>query len=609
MISNCMCFIYAQEDKYIKKGDAYLESKNYALALTQYELAYQQNKEHAYVNFMLAKCYLATSPKEKSLQYAGVAVRKAEKVTPEMLLIYAQALHINHRWDSAIVYYQKSDPGKTNYKYISKCVQECQTGKQLYGNKKAYIITNAGALVNSQESDYLPAVTADLSTLYLTSRRAGSTGGKIDQDGQPFEDIYSCDNVGGAWNKAINIGSPLNTEIHDACIGISEDGQTMFIYKGSNGGDIYTSELKGKKWSTPQPLPFNTEFFESSACLSPDERTLYFVRATNAWSNRDLYMCQRTVGGQWSKPIKLPFNSEFDEDAPYMHPDGKTLYFSSKGHTSMGGYDVFKVTKGVGGTWSKPENMGAPLNTAGDDVYFVISADGKRALYSSNREGGLGKQDIYTIKMPVDAAPPQLSLIKGTVKDALTGKPIEATITVTDNVSKETIAQFHSNSETGQYLLSLPAGNNYALTIEKPGVLFYSENIQLTNGYQEVQQDITLVPATVGNKIVLRNIFFDTGQSTLRSESMIELQKIVQLLKNNPALKVEISGHTDNVGDEKANQLLSENRAKAVVNYLVQQGIASARLVAKGYGSSQPIAPNTTEAGKQRNRRTEFKIM
>lgn len=608
-ISNFIFSSFAQEDKLVKKGDAYFEQKNIPAALEQYELAYQQNTDNAYINLMLAKCYLAYYPKEKSLQYAGVAVRKSEKVTNEMYFIYAQALHINHRWDSASYYYLKSDPAKSNFKTISKLVQECATGKQLYQSPKAYKVTNAGPLVNSQEADYLPYVTADLSKLYFTSRRSGSTGGKVDADNQPFEDIYSCNNVGGAWTKALNMGSPLNTDIHDACVGISEDGQTMFVYKGMNGGDIYTSELKGNKWSTPTPLPFNTEFFESSACLSPDERTLYFVRATNAWSNRDIYMCSRTVGGNWSKPIKLPINTEYDEDAPFMHPDGKTLYFSSKGHNSMGGYDIFKVTKLASGAWSKPENMGAPLNTAGDDVYFVLSADGKRGFYSSNKEGGYGRQDIYTILMPIEQKAPELTLVKGVVKDATSGKPVEATITVTDNVSKEVIAKYKSNSETGQYLMSLPAGENYAITIEKPGVLFYSENIDLKNGYKEVKQDITLVPATAGSKIVLRNIFFDTGKYTIRSESYVELNKLVTLLKTNPNLRVEISGHTDNVGDENLNIQLSESRAKEVVQYLVSQGIAAQRLQSKGYGSSQPIAPNTTEEGKQKNRRTEFKVL
>ena len=601
---------FSQDQKLVKKGDAFFEQKNYSSALASYELALQQNKEDPYINFMIAKCYLLTSPKQRSLEYAGVAVRKSEKPSNEMLFVYAQALHQNQRWDSAIYYYQKSDPSKSNAKTISKYITECGYGKQYTSNPKNVKITNAGALVNSQGMDYLPYITADLSKLYFTSRRAGSTGGKLAEDGLPYEDIYTSDNVGGAWNQALNVGTPLNTDVHDACVGISEDGQTMFIYRGINGGDIYQSELKGKKWSTPQPLPINTEFFETSVCISPDERTLYFVRATSAYTNRDIYMCSRTVGGAWSKPIKLTLNTEYDEDAPFMHPDGKTFYFSSKGLTSMGGYDVFKCTKLGTNTWSKPENMGSPINTAGDDVYFVLSADGKIGYYSSNKEGGYGKQDIYSIRIPVEDAP-ALALVKGMVKDAATGKPSEATITVTDNTTKEIVAKYHSNSETGQYLMSLPSGKNYGIAVEKEGHLFYSENIFLnsTDGFKEYKQDITLEEAKVGKKIVLRNIFFDLGKSDLRLESSIELLKLADLLKKNPSLKIEISGHTDNVGDAALNQKLSEDRAKTVMNFLIQNGIAASRLVSKGYGSTQPVASNDSETGRQKNRRTEMKIL
>lgn len=603
--------VFSQDEKLIKKGDAAFEAKSYSAALTAYEIALKQNKDNPYINFMIAKCYLLTFPKQNALNYAGMAIRKSNPPSNEMYFVYAQALHQNQRWDSAIYYYRKSDPGKTNFKIISKLETECSYGKKYTSNQKDIKITNAGALVNSQGMDYLPAITADLSKLYFTSRRAGSVGGKLESDGLPFEDIYMCSNVGGAWNQAQNIGAPLNTAVHDACIGISDDGQTMFVYRGVTGGDIFQSALKGKKWSVATPLPMNTEFFETSACLSPDERTLFFVRAINAYSNRDIYMCSRTVNGNWSKPTKLPFNTPFDEDAPFMHPDGKTLYFSSKGHTTMGGYDVFQTTRTSSGTWSTPENLGSPINTAGDDIYFVLSADGKIGYYSSNKEGGYGQQDIYSIRMPVAEKAPELALLKGKIVDDQTGKPTEATITITDNATKEVLAKYHSNSETGEYILALPSGTNYGVAIEKEGHLFYSENVTLNNadGYKEYKQDITLVTTRTSSKIVLKNIFFDSGKSSIQSTSLSELSKLVELLRNNPTIRVEIAGHTDNIGDEALNQKLSEQRAQTVVSYLVQNGIAANRLVAKGYGSAQPIGSNAAEEGRQKNRRTEMKIL
>ncbi|MFN3402880.1 MAG: OmpA family protein [Cytophagaceae bacterium] len=597
-------------DKLLGKAEKLFSEKNYFQAINFYEQALLEKKDDPLINFKIAQCYLYTGPKTKALPYARLAVTKSEKPGPEMYFAYAQALHLNHNFDEAIDAYKKSDPGNTNKKAISKYIQECQYGKEFVSKAKNYKITNAG-LINSQHAEYLPHILPDLSKMYFTSRRPGSTGGKAEYDGAPFEDIYMSVNKGGAWDTPLNLGSPLNSDIHDACIGLSPSGEIMFVYKSSNGGDIYQSELKGNKWTKPEPMPFNTEFFETAACLSPDERTLIFVRAQNAFSNRDIYMCTRTIGGKWSAPRKVDgINTPYDEDAPFMHPDGKTLYFSSKGHNSMGGYDIFKVTKRADGGWSAPENLGYPINTAGDDVYFVLSADGKVGFYASDKEGGLGKHDIYSIRMPVEEGSPQLALLKGKVKDE-NGKPVDADITVTDNQTKEVIATFISNSATGEYMVSLPSGKNYGVTVEKKGKLFYSENIYLTDkdGYKEINSEITLEPVKTGAKIILKNIFFDTGKDELRPESLSELQRLVNLLKENPSIKIEISGHTDNIGNSELNQKLSERRAKNVVDFLIKSGIPAARLNAIGYGSSKPVADNNTEEGRQRNRRTEFKIL
>jgi outer membrane protein OmpA-like peptidoglycan-associated protein len=601
---------YSQEDKALKKADKLFDDKNYYQALKFYDEALTLNKANPYTNFRVARCYIETYQKGKALQYAFDAVKLSEKPSSEMYFTLGQAYHINHQFDKAIESYQKSDPGRTNQKALSKLIQECNLGKKYISNPSDVKITNAGPLINTEYHEYLPYITADRSKLFFTSRRPGSTGGKQETDGQVFEDIYVADNKGGAWDKPINIGAPLNTDIHDACVGISEDGQTLFIYRGSNGGDIYSSELKGSRWSKPESLPVNTEFFETTACLSPDERTIFFVRKVMNGS-RDIYICNRTLGGTWSKPKKMEaINTEFDEDAPFMHADGKTLYFSSKGHTSMGGYDVFKTVKNANGSWSVPVNLGSPINSAGNDVYFVLAADGKVGFYSSEKEGGFGKQDIYSIRMPA-SKDPALALIKGTVKDSKTGQPIEADITITDNESKETIAQYKSNSANGNYLISLPSGKNYGITIEKEGHLFHSENITLSDkdGFKEVTKEIKLADAKPGAKVVLNNIFFTSGKFDIRPESSLELQRLVKLMKTNPALRIEISGHTDNVGDAKANLALSEERAKSVMTFLITNGIEKSRLVAKGYGSSDPISSNDTLQGQQQNRRTEFKII
>lgn len=603
--------LFSQDEKAIKKGDVLFEAGNFYGARFSYEEALNAKKDNPYTNLQVAKCYLLTSPKSKALEFANNAVKLSPKPTNEMFFVLAQSLHQTHQFDKAIEYYKKSDPASTNKKAISKCIKECEFGKKYLSNPVEAKVTNAGPLVNTEHNEYLPYITADRSKLYFTSRRPGSTGGKKSDDGMLFEDIYSCDNKGGAWDAPKNVSS-LNGEGHDACVGISEDGQTMFVYKGTNGGDLYMSELNGKNWSKPEQLPFNSPGFESTASLSPDGRSLYFVYSGTSAGNRDIYICSHTLAGAWSKPRKLEgINTEYDEDAPYIHPDGKTLYFSSKGHSSMGGYDVFKCTRNPAGGWSAPENLGYPINTAGDEIYFVLSADAKVGFYSSEKDGGFGKQDIYSIRMPVPEREPELELLTGIVRDATTGKPIEADITVTDNVSKEVITKFKSNAEDGKYLVALPCGKNYGVAIEKQGHLFHSENVKMDciEGFKEVKKEIKLVDAKPGSKVVLRNIFFDTGKSELRAESTSELQRLIKLLNENPAIKIEISGHTDNIGDENINKVLSENRAKSVMAFLVSNGVNKTRLLAKGYGSTQPVAGNETEAGKQQNRRTEFKVL
>jgi outer membrane protein OmpA-like peptidoglycan-associated protein len=611
LILLCLSFaIQAQDDKALKKGDGYFNAGNFYAAISAYEEAYSLKKDNPYTHLQLAKCYVQVSRHSKALEYANNAVKLSSKPTNEMLFTLAYTLQLDHQFDKAIEYYQKSDIHGSNRKVTSKHIKECEYGRQYIKNPKDAKVTNAGPLINTEHNEYLPHITADRSKLFFTSRRPGSTGGKKAPDGQLHEDIYMSLNKGGAWDHPTNVTS-LNTDGHDACVGLSDDGQTMFVYKGTNGGDLYISELKGKNWTKPEALPFNTPGFESSASLSSDGRTLYFVYASSASGNRDIFVCNRTLSGVWSKPRKVPsINTEYDEDAPFIHPDGKTLYFSSKGHSSMGGYDIFKSTQTATG-WSTPENLGYPINTAKDEIYFVLAADGKVGFYSSDKEGGMGKQDIYSIRMPVSQKQPELELLTGTVRDANTNKAVEAEITITDNATKEVISKTKSNSEDGNYLVALPCGKNYGVAIEKAGHLFHSENVNLpcSQGYREVKKEIKLISAKPGAKVVLKNIFFDTGKSELRPESSSELQRLVKLLQTNPALKIEVSGHTDNIGDPKLNQALSETRAQNVLNFLVSNGIPKSRLVAKGYGSTQPIDNNNTEAGRQNNRRTEFKVL
>jgi outer membrane protein OmpA-like peptidoglycan-associated protein len=336
-----------------------------------------------------------------------------------------------------------------------------------------------------------------------------------------------------------------------------------------------------------------------------------------------------------------PINTKYDEEGVFMHPDGVTMYFCSKREGSMGGYDIFYCENDGAGNWSEPINIGYPVNTPDDDVFFVVAGNARYAFYSSAREDGYGLQDIYRItflgpeKMMVvgsedvliasstatiqqkveqevvEVKKVRLTIMKGTITDALSEEPVEATIEIVDNEKNELISTLTSNSKTGKYLVSLPSGKNYGIAVKADGYLFYSENVNIpeATAYQEVTKDIVLSKVGIGSKIVLKNIFFDYGKETLRETSFPELDRLVALLNSYPEMKIEIGGHTDSHGGLQFNTQLSEARAKSVVDYLVEKGISKPRLSYKGYAYLQPIATNDTDEGRQQNRRVEFKVI
>ncbi len=588
-----------------KKADLLFAKGYFHSALNHYLEVEKAHPKDAKVKLQIARCYVALNYAEESLQYA----LKSEELGfhDEKLLKYtlARAYHISHKFDKAKELYVASDPAKTNHKDISKKLKECDYGKKYFASPRKVKITNLGNRVNSDKNDLLPKPTADLHKLYFTSHRTGATGGAANP-----EDVYVSINQGGAWTEPKQLKGPINTVANDACVGISPDGQTMYLFKGDNGGDIYYSSLRGEVWTTPKSMPFNTALKETSITISSDGRELFFDRMSEG-GTYNIYTCKKTAGGRWSRPqLVRGIRSNYDERAPFLHPDGKTLFFSSKGFNSMGGYDILMSKRDEAGAWGKPTNLGYPINTSGDELSFTLSADGLLGFYSSSKKGGYGEQDIYSIRMP-KSKKPNLALLTGKVVEEATNKPVEATIYVIDNDANEEVARFKSNSKSGEYLVALPAGKNYGINIEKEGHLFHSENVYLEKdaSYKSLKKNVKLMSAQPGAKIVLNNIFFETSKYTLTQSSNAELKNLEKLLKKNPRIRVEISGHTDNTGNAQANQLLSENRAKAVVDYLLAQGIPTQRLEYKGYGSTQPVADNNSAAGRQKNRRTEFKII
>jgi outer membrane protein OmpA-like peptidoglycan-associated protein len=646
---------FKEAEKELDAGDELydLGGGNYILALEHFAKANDFNSNNALLNYKIGKCYLFSIDKTKSIAYFEKALKLDPKCSSDLHYLLGQAYHLNLEFDKAIAEYKTYKesllPKELGLytKEIEKKIAESNNGKELIKNPVRVFIDNLGSTINTIYPEYNPIINADESMMIFTSRRDNTTGGEKDPvDFKYFEDVYISYNISGTWGAPINPGKPLNSDLHDATVGLLPDGQTLLIYKGiKGGGDIYESKMEGSQWSKPEALPkvINSDYHESSASFGPDGRTLYFVSdKPGGYGGSDIYMSKKNNKGKWTEPVNLGpvINTEYDEEGVFMHADGKTLYFSSKGHKTMGGYDIFKSVF-ENGKWSEPENIGYPINTPDDDVFFTISANGLHGYYSSAMPGGYGGQDIYMISFlgkekpvinnnednllasltkpisetviepTVEIKSNKLTLLKGTIVDDITSAPVKATIELTDNVRNEVIASFESNNVTGKYLVSLPSGVNYGITVKADNYLFHSENFDIpaATGYNEIVKDIRMKKIEVGNKIILNNIFFDFDKATLRLESKSELDRLVKLLTDMSTLKIEISGHTDNIGSAAYNKPLSQNRAKAVVDYLVKNGIAASRLTYKGYGFDQPIATNDTDEGRQQNRRTEFKVI
>jgi outer membrane protein OmpA-like peptidoglycan-associated protein len=477
--------------------------------------------------------------------------------------------------------------------------------------------------INSIYADYAPRLTADQNTMVYTSRRPENTGGKTYDGGQYFEDIYIATKRNGEWQKGVNIGSPINTVGNEAAIAISADGQELLIYKDDMGdGNIYSSHLEGDKWTVPVKLNsnINSKFWEPCAFLSADGSTLYFVSdRPGGYGGTDIYRSKKTPSGDWGRAVNLgpTINTPYDEYTPFIHPDGVTLFFSSKGHKNMGGYDIFfsRTLPSDERIWLAPTNVGYPINTTGDDAFYMVSPDKQRAYYSSNMDGGLGEKDNYMLTF-ADIKEPPLSLIKGVVSDTSASAPKNMAITITDNASGQVVATYKPNSKTGQFSYILTPGKSYNISYEADGTLFYSENryVSEESSFTEADLPVKLPALAVGSRVVLNNLFFDFDDVKLRPNSITELQRIYNFLVKNPGVTVEMSGYADSKGNDEYNKKLSKARAQAVVNYLVEKGIPASRMVAVGYGEIKPKDQAPTEnalanAGRQLDRRVELKII
>lgn len=491
-------------------------------------------------------------------------------------------------------------------------------------NPVPFDLKNMGASINSSFDDYFPAVTADEQTILYTRNNRNEK-----KDLQ--EDFLISKKVDNVWQPSVLIGNGINTEGNEGAPCLSVDGQLLFFvacqenaagaYAGGRKGfgscDVFYTEKVGEKWATPYNIgsSINTNHYETQPSFSADGKSLYFVSGRpGGIGETDIYVSTLDVNGVWSAPRNLGpnINTPGKEESVFIHPDGKTLYFGSNGHVGMGKLDLYVSRKDEKGQWRAPMNLGYPINTYGDENSILVAASGNVAYLASNRAGGQGGLDLYQFDLYEGARPGKVTYAKGKVYDVKTKKPLGAHFELIDLETGLVMMESNANTGNGEFLMCLPIDKNYMLNASIDGYLFFSENYalkELSDQMKPIVLDVPMQPIELENIMELKNVFFETAKFDLKPQSKAELDKVVAFLNKNKTISGELSGHTDNVGDKKMNQVLSQNRAKAVYDYLVKNGIDSKRLTYKGYGDTKPKVLNDTDEHRQMNRRTEFKVL
>jgi len=569
-------------------GAAYYHLKQYEAAIPYLEkaLSLSVSKPFIEVEYYLGSCYFRTGKYEQSYEHLSTFLQKYQGENVDLL---------------------------TDASFL---LMHASFAKEAVKNPIPFQPVNLGEKINSPQDDYMPYLTADESMIFFTSRREGSTGGyNAYLKGYAEDFYYAYRNPDGTWGSAKNLGPPINTEENEGAACISQDGQEVYYTACKEGNcDLYVATFEGNRWSYPKrlPEPVNSPFWDTQPCIANDGKTLYFVsNRPEGQGGSDIWVTYK-IDGKWSPPQNLGpiVNTPGNEYAPFIHADGKTLYFASDYHPGFGGVDLFMTTLTDTG-WTQPKNLGYPLNTHADERNIWINPAGNRGYYNSNRSDSYGLHDIYTFEMAKENQPSPATFVRGFVYDSLTKKPLQAQVSIIDLKSGDTIRSVRTNPLTGQFIASLPLNREYAAYTDAKGYLFSSLHFSPKGDPSTVYYHlhIPLLPIQKGAAIVLNNIFFDFDKSDLKPESKVELEKVVQFLKQNPNVRIRIEGHTDSQGDDSYNLRLSERRAESVKNYLVQRGINPSRITTKGYGETRPIASNETEEGRALNRRTELHII
>jgi outer membrane protein OmpA-like peptidoglycan-associated protein len=685
--------VYSQQDpkeiarQYMEQAELIMaETKAMDDARELMVTAADQDTTFIKANYEAGRMHLLTVGKDRAVKYFLRVYRQDPAYRFDIEYLIGRSYQYGEDFDNALEFYnlyKQKLASKSNYQgkdkvdlpTVDRAIFECQNAKEFISSPGNFSIVNIGREINSEFEDYAPVLNENEDEIvFTTRRREDNLNENVFEDNKPYEDIFTSKKTGSAWAFAKNVGPIVNTPYHESSVALSADGNMLFIFNDEGGGDIFYSKREpGGEFTEKVPLPgiINSSFEEKSISISKDEKTLYFSsNRPGGFGGLDIYRATKDSKGEWTnvKNLGPQINTDMDDDGLFIDYDDVTLYFSSKGRKGMGGYDVFKSTHNPKtNEWSEPVNLGYPINTPDDDIYFVASKDGKRAYYSSVREDGLGYTDIYMITIPEGLKNTEPVVAKDPIvtppQDTTASTPVVTTTTpvtpTTTPIITPTTKPVTTPSETKAALQPLkyvvkvidasdqsplpakvrlvgakdnvivpfvPLGDgafefnitnakpkDYRLSVESDGYAFQNLNVKIEGASTQektIDRKVAMRKLVAGVTSILRNIYFDFDKATFKTESYPELNKLEAMLAQNQNMIVEIAGHTDAVGTKDYNKYLSLKRAQAVKNFLTKKGINTRRISAVGYGKSKPLASNDDEnGGRELNRRVEFKVL
>jgi len=612
-------------EKYFLQADGHYEIREYDQAIGLLEKALEEDDHFAEAWALRGDIAAELRDVDGAINAYDKAVGLLPDLDYNLYVILGNLKLMTGRYGEAKRDYQQYlsyNKGPANRRWqTEENIRRCDFGMEMMAHPVPFDPENLGDSINTSFDEYINILSSDKQTLYFTRRLPTSAITGVSSDAIE-EDFFYSNLADSLWRKAVNLGPPINTRGNEGALSISPDGQLLFFAAcqredGYGSCDIYWSWKMGGHWSIPRNLGpvVNSETWDSQPSFSSDGKTLYFAsKRAGGKGSSEIWKTILLPNGDWTTPVNLgdSVNTAGEEQNPFIHPDDQTLYFASKGHPGMGGLDLFYTRKRPDGTWGSPVNLGYPINTYADEITLIVNTSGDVAYISSDKLGGKGRQDIYSFPLYKEARPNPVTYLKGVVFDKENGRKLQAYFELTDLERNQLVVKAASDPVDGSFLVCLPTDRDYALNVSREGYLFYSDNFALTGIRDQAKpflKNIPLQPIRIGETVVLKNIFFDTDKYDLKPTSYAELEKLVKLLTANPSLRIEISGHTDIMGSEEHNLELSRNRARAVVDYLVDHGISKDRMTYAGYGYAKPIDTNDTEEGRANNRRTEFRII